>query len=414
VNIPEANQRIDANTIDRDDEYEYVEVVEEKPRGARGALLVILVLLVLLLAAVGYVVLKSQERVGGLDKKAQLSGGMKWVKSIYGYGPAENQQLSRPTDVAVAPDGTIWAVDGQHFRILAFTPDGKIAGHIGDGARKNAKGSFMNPKGVGVGPDGRVYVADPGRNVVLQFEKNGTYIKEWAVPTPNDVAISSDRIAVSSTAGVALFDINAGQVGLLGTRGKGTDQFDVAVGLEFGADGTLYIADTQNARVKAYDRSGKLLWISKGVHKFKPKGGEVTATEQLSLPAGVSLDGMGRVVLVDPFNFALYVLDPTQKGKFVATYGEFGKKDGYFEYPTGIGYDKGRDWFAVADTNNDRIQIVRIGGSSSNPAGAALRRATVGPVWLCCIPLFLLLAGAVLIFRRRRSEEPAAEPGDGC
>src|SRR5580698_9716947 len=33
------------------------------------------------------------------------------------------------------------------------------------------------------------------------------------------------------------------------------------------------------------------------------------------------------------------------------------------KYPTGIAYDKTRDWFAVADTSNNRVQIIRLPGT---------------------------------------------------
>ena len=81
-------------------------------------------------------------------------------------------------------------------------------------------------------------------------------------------------------------------------------------------------------------------------------------------------------------------------------------------YPTGIAYDRNRDWFAVADTSNNRIQILRIpdsGGSILAPAIGAFRL----PMCLFCIPWLLWLAAIIYsVLRRRRQNEEPAEPED--
>jgi hypothetical protein len=125
-------------------------------------------------------------------------------------------------------------------------------------------------------------------------------------------------------------------------------------------------------------------------------------------------------VLVDPFKFQIIALDP-KTGKMareprtngvgkLAAYGEFGQNDGLFYYPTGIAYDKTRDWFAVADTGNDRIQIVRIPGSG----GSSVARVIGGfrlPMLVFLLPLSLLLAAAyAAIARRRMLARMAAAP----
>jgi hypothetical protein len=120
-------------------------------------------------------------------------------------------------------------------------------------------------------------------------------------------------------------------------------------------------------------------------------------------------------VLVDPFGFDIVVLDPEQEGKVVGRYGEFGNEDGFFAYPTGIAYDPARDWFAITDTANDRVQVVRIPGSTSQPIPAAARRFLSGPFGICSIPLILLLIAlflGVLRSRTRRREDRVVPPGE--
>jgi hypothetical protein len=142
------------------------------------------------------------------------------------------------------------------------------------------------------------------------------------------------------------------------------------------------------------------------------------------LPSGQTFDGKGRLVVVDPFKFRIAIVNP-KTGKIAreegsngkpgrqAFYGEQGAADGFFNYPTGIDYDKTRDWFAIADTANNRVQIVRLpdtGGSIVAPIVGGFR----WPMCVFCIPFILLLIALIVALARRRREreltpEEAAE-----
>ena len=112
----------------------------------------------------------------------------------------------------------------------------------------------------------------------------------------------------------------------------------------------------------------------------------------LQLPLGLTVDGAGRVVVIDMYDCAMAVFDP-KTGKFIGKYGDVGAEDGQFFYPVSVSYDPGRDWFTVADALNRRVQIVRIPGSSSGAgsAAAAVSRAVASPWRACVFPLLLLL-----------------------
>jgi hypothetical protein len=100
----------------------------------------------------------------------------------------------------------------------------------------------------------------------------------------------------------------------------------------------------------------------------------------------------------------------------VGRYGEQGAQDGTFTYPFGIAYDPDRDWFVVADANNDRLQVLRIPGSTTSPTLTALRRSMTGPWTVCAIPFALLILAIViaLIVRRwrKRSREDLVVEAD--
>ena len=182
----------------------------------------------------------------------------------------------------------------------------------------------------------------------------------------------------------------------------------------FDEENNVYVADTQNHRVRKFDPTGTLIWDAGTVpDRSNPESMDArkqSANDLFSLPTGVTVDGNGRVVVVDGFKFEIIVLDP-ETGEKIASYGEYGQADGMFDNPAAITYDAQRDYFVVADTDNDRLQVVRIPGSSSNTAMTGLRRLFDRPVWICCFPFLILLIAAIVIGtsrRRRKKEEEAA------
>ncbi len=372
----------------------------------RTALALILALLVLLLLTLSAFVVRLMTPVG-TPEKAELSEGMEWVRSMYGWGKRENQQLYGPTDVAIAPDGAIWVNDPQRFQLIGFNPDGSYRALIHKGP------GYMMPQAFDISDDNEIYIADFGAQKIRVFTPENEELRSWDSSLPTEVAVQGDRVVVGQRDGVAVYDTKGTLIQSWGSRGKGDDQVDIVRGVAIGPDGSIYISDTQNHRVKAYTANGKPKWTyptRAQMEKWAKEAAEGKKTEKpFQLPAGMTFDGAGRLVLVDPFEFEIMVLDP-ETGKVEKTYGEYGEKDGKFGYPTSIAYDRTRDWFAVADTANNRVQIVRIEGSGGGLL-SGVARATVGPVWVCAIPLVLLLL-ALAVASRRRATRRQQQEGD--
>lgn len=403
----------------------YTETVVEyvDNRRQRAALGIVVLLLFLLLIGVTYAVVRLTPGKGAPTGKADLPEGIEWVRSIYGWGSAPDQALRTPTDVAIARDGTIWVVSG-HEMIAGFNPDGSPKKAF------KAEGAG-SPEGIAVGPDGNLYVADFAGQL-LAYSTDGELIDSWKVELPSEVDVRDGKIAVASAYGVAVFTFDDEMLLKLGgARGWAEDQFDLPHGIRLGDDGTLFVSDTQNRRVKAYGPDGRIKWISgEAPDRSKPgvadvRSGETSIGAQpFALPSGMTIDGNGRIVLVDPFKFRIAVLDPNT-GEVVrekradgspgrqAFYGEYGAADGFFSYPTGIDYDPARDWFAVADTANNRVQIIRLPGSGGS-IFAPILGAFRAPMLVCCIPwILLLVALGLALARRRRERELAEQAGAG-
>ncbi|MES2149401.1 MAG: 6-bladed beta-propeller [Pseudomonadota bacterium] len=72
-----------------------------------------------------------------------------------GSGPGE---LNLPRDVALAPDGLVYVVDGANFRVQAFQQDGTFVRVFGGIGRQG--GQFSRPKEVATDSAGNVYIVD--------------------------------------------------------------------------------------------------------------------------------------------------------------------------------------------------------------------------------------------------------------
>lgn len=375
---------------------------EATVRRARTALATILILLLLLLAAVSYVLVGVIVPRGGATADSTPTG-MTWVRSIYGYGSGEDDQLYRPTDVAIGPDGVIWVTDPQRSRVLAFNPDGTYKSMLHQGPAFSGDDAMVRPNAVDVDEDGLIYVADYGRESLMIFSEANELLRETEIPLPVEVAVSDDRIVVGSVYGFAILNKQGEVIRTVGTRGSGPDQFDVVRGIVMDEAGTIYIVDTYNNRVRAFDRDGEEIWsrTTGNPGNAASASDSTTSGATLSLPSGMTMDGNGRLVVADAFNFGLAVLNGAD-GAILAQYGEAGADDGSFAYPSGVDYDPARDWFAVADTTNDRVQIVTIDGSGGGVIEAG-RRLMSGLARICIIPLVLMVVILVLVFATRRA-----------
>jgi len=95
-------------------------------------------------------------------------------------GPASSAQIGVVYDLALGPDGTLYLADGPAHRIRAVAVDGTIrtvagtgvAGFSGDGAAA-VSAELNGPEAVAVSADGVVYVADTGNAVLRQIDTTG-------------------------------------------------------------------------------------------------------------------------------------------------------------------------------------------------------------------------------------------------
>jgi len=100
----------------------------------------------------------------------------KLLQSIGGQAGREGKKvplgyLVAPTNVAVGPEGNIYASDTMQSVVVKYDPEGHALSHVG--ARGDAPGSFARPRGVAVDSEGHIYVVDAAFENVQMFNPKG-------------------------------------------------------------------------------------------------------------------------------------------------------------------------------------------------------------------------------------------------
>ncbi len=138
----------------------------------------------------------------------------------------------------------------------------------------------------------------------------------------------------------------------IGGQGSGNGQFlyprDVAVGavgdLSTGI-GNIFVADTGNNRVQAFDSEGDYLF------QF---GGFGNTEGKFNSPVSIAVDFNFRIYTVDKENSRIQKFDI--RGNYMTQWGEFGTDSGQFKDPVGMTMDSwGRIFVAELGQQQDRM-----------------------------------------------------------
>ena len=145
-------------------------------------------------------------------------------------------------------------------------------------------------------------------------------------------------------------------------------------GLTFDPSGNLYIADTQNGRVRRVDPFGTITtFAGNGLSGFGGEGDPATLTP-LDAPQGVATDLTGDVYIADTYHHRVIRVDSAGNIHTVAGTGTPGDTPGSgallgeLSGPTGLAVGAAGNLY-IADTQNHRIQMLTPGGTISTIVG---------------------------------------------
>lgn len=345
----------------------------------RFLIIALAVLMILIAVLLGFYV-KLQAPVTAVD--ATMPEGLNLEFQL--FGPDTSDRFQQPSDVAVSEDGTIFVADTLKDRVCVFGPDGEFIRQFPSGAKR--------PVGIDVGADGTIYVVSKRSDVVVAFNSKGKLLRHYPAFAPLNVTEEQGRLYITTMGPIVSYNVQSGEDRkLIGWQGRGRDDFAWPTGID-SRNGKLYVADTNNLRLKTVKTDGSVLWV----HGKPPTQAKYTPSEgrAFGAPAGIVLDEVGNMLVIDAFRDTIYAFSPS--GKQVAQWGgDRGDGEGQFDHPSGIAY-AGDGKLVVADKFNDRVQVLRV----SIPGNTRSRILSLPWTW-CALPLSLILVFIVVYVLRR-------------
>ena len=207
-------------------------------------------------------------------------------------GAAVSAQLCYPFGIAVSSAGIIFISDTYNHRIRRVLPGGIIDTIAGSGEQRRGgdggpavAGSLALPKGLIVGRDDHIFIAEFGSNVVRRISPSGVI----------------DTFAGDGFAGGSGYGRFSGDNGPASSA-----SFDRLNDVAVDAEGNVFVADMVNNRIRRISATSGQVTTFAGTGLEGDNGdGLSAAATNLYNPRSVSIDSDGRIIIVDSYHHTI-------------------------------------------------------------------------------------------------------------
>ncbi|SPE41124.1 NHL repeat containing protein (fragment) [Candidatus Sulfopaludibacter sp. SbA3] len=317
---------------------------------------------------------------------------------------ATSAQLNTPIGIAVDASHNLYIADSANQRIRKVTAsNGNISTYAGSltstwapwtgdgGAATSA--TLFNPYGVWVDKAGNLFIADLQDQAVRKVNTSGIITTFAGDNFPTSTGDGGPATSASMTYPFSVVGDAAGNLyisasndnrvrrvapdgtistyagnGTGGFAGEGVPATSASVhspyGLAVDAAGNLYIADSQNNRIRKVSTGGIITTVAgTGVGGFSGDGGPATSA-QIDRPFGVAVDLSGSILIADYLNQRIRRVTPdgiisTIAGGAGAGYSGDGgaATSARLNLPTDVAVDTNGNVY-VADSQNNVIRLL--------------------------------------------------------
>ena len=252
----------------------------------------------------------------------------------YADGVGTNAVFGSPKSICIDNQGNLYVTDFWNYKIRKITPAGVVTTVAGttpgfaDGTVATAKFGYLG--GICIDAQGNLYVADGGNNRIRKI-------------TPAGI--------VSTVAGST-----GGYQDGVGTSA----QFDYPIGICIDTSNTLFIAEYfGGGKIRKIDSFGMVTTVAGSTWGYTDGQG---TTAQFKDPIGICVDNLGNLFVADTDNNRIRKITPSG---LVSTYSGSvsGYLDGFvtdalFNGPQSICFDTSNNYLIIGDVNNYRIRKI--------------------------------------------------------
>lgn len=222
---------------------------------------------------------------------------------LHGWQTPEHTN-GKPTGLSIGRDGNVLVADTHYYRVLVYSPDGKLLRTIG-GTHGQKPGEFGLVTDVVQDSQGNYYVSQYGEyDRIQKYSPEGQFLLYWGghgsepgqFVRPQNLAIDqNDHVWVADAGNhrIQVFDTEGRLLDLWGVEGSEPGELSYPYDIELASDGTVFVCEYGNHRVQHFTRDGRSLgcWGSPG----RKEG-------QLHNPWALVIDGQGRLHVLDTNN----------------------------------------------------------------------------------------------------------------
>jgi DNA-binding beta-propeller fold protein YncE/4-amino-4-deoxy-L-arabinose transferase-like glycosyltransferase len=218
---------------------------------------------------------------------ADMSGRLSKVDADRGVLTPLQQRapaFEQVSDLATDSEGFLYLADAERSLLYKLKSTGELVATLG------AEWGMYRPRGIGIGPDGRIYVADTGRNRIAVGTPDGRFQKAITPPASFGPFEQPTEVAIDASGRVYVGLPEISRIAILEESGEILGGWSIPKGNTFEssrfeviADGIIAITDPAEGKLRLLDADGR----------------ELSATDAPGRPYGVAL-AMSQLFVASP------------------------------------------------------------------------------------------------------------------